>query len=114
MGAGATFTKTNIISTSATPLRRQHIVGKMGPKKKSATPTPASALEQLQKSQSLKLLEIAETLAPKDLPQTGKKRNSGASEDSEQNSDTHPAALEADLTHYKVCRTFQPAAEPIS
>ncbi|KAH7563292.1 hypothetical protein BM1_00339 [Bipolaris maydis] len=73
----------------------------MGPKRKSAVPTPASALEQLQQSQSLKLLAIAETLAPKDLPQTGKKRNSAASEDSEQNSDTHPAALEADLLHYK-------------
>jgi hypothetical protein len=76
----------------------------MAPKRKSATavPTPASALEQLQKTQNLKLLAIAETLAPKDLPQSAKKRNSAASEDSEQHGDTHPAALEADLAHYKV------------
>jgi TusA-related sulfurtransferase len=74
----------------------------MGPKRKSGTPTPASALEQLQKSQSLKLLAIAETLSPKDVPKAAKKRNSAASEDSEQNGDTHPAALEADLLHYKV------------
>jgi hypothetical protein len=74
----------------------------MPPKRKSAQPTPESALEQLQKSQSLKLLAIAETLSPKDLPQS-KKRSSAASEDSDQNGDTHPAALEADLVHYKVC-----------
>ncbi|KAH7406076.1 hypothetical protein DE146DRAFT_650658 [Phaeosphaeria sp. MPI-PUGE-AT-0046c] len=73
----------------------------MPPKRKSAASTPESALEQLQKSQSLKLLAIAETLAPKDLPQSAKKRSSAASEDSGQNSDTHPAALEADLVHYK-------------
>lgn len=75
-------------------------------KRKSAPPTPASALEQLQKSQSLKLLSIAETLAPKDLPQSAKKRSSVVSEDSEQNGDTHPAALEADLSHYKVSLAF--------
>jgi hypothetical protein len=76
----------------------------MGPKRKSvtATPTPASALGQLHQSQSLKLLAIAETLSPKDLPQSAKKRSSAVSEDSEQNGDTHPAALEADLLHYKV------------
>jgi hypothetical protein len=74
----------------------------MAPKRKSAPPTPASALEQLQKSQSLKLLAIAETLSPKDLPQSAKKRSSAVSEDSEEHSDTHPAALEADLVHYKV------------
>lgn len=73
----------------------------MAPKRKSGPPTPQSALEQLQQNQSLKLLSIAETLAPKDLPQSAKKRNSAASEDSEQNGDTHPAALEADLQHYK-------------
>ncbi|KAF1831833.1 hypothetical protein BDW02DRAFT_571648 [Decorospora gaudefroyi] len=73
----------------------------MGPKRKSATPTPASALAQLRESQSWKLLAIAETLAPKDLPPSAKKRNSAVSEDSEQNGDTHPAALEADLLHYK-------------
>ncbi|KAH8714784.1 hypothetical protein GQ44DRAFT_752089 [Phaeosphaeriaceae sp. PMI808] len=73
----------------------------MAPKRKSAPPTPESALQQLQKTQSLKLLAIAETLSPKDLPQSANKRNSAASEDSEQNSDTHPAALEADLIHYK-------------
>ncbi|KAH7402560.1 hypothetical protein BKA66DRAFT_544695 [Pyrenochaeta sp. MPI-SDFR-AT-0127] len=73
----------------------------MAPKRKSAVPTPASALEQLQKSQSLKLLAIAETLSPKEIPQSAKKRSSAASEDSEQNGDTHPAALEADLLHYK-------------
>jgi hypothetical protein len=82
----------------------------MGPKRKPATPTPASALEQLQQSQSLKLLAIAETLSPKDLPQSAKKRNSAVSEDSEQNGDTHPAALEADLLHYKV-RTISGATK---
>jgi hypothetical protein len=75
----------------------------MAPKRKSAAPTPDSALVQLRQSQSLKLLSIAETLSPKDLPQSAKKRSSAASEDSEQNSDTHPAALEADLSHYRVC-----------
>ena len=70
--------------------------------RKSAVPSPATALEQLQQAQSLKLLTIAETLAPKDLPQSSKKRNSAASVDSDQNGDTHPAALEADLLHYKV------------
>ncbi|KAF2477286.1 uncharacterized protein BDR25DRAFT_300269 [Lindgomyces ingoldianus] len=67
---------------------------------KNAT-TPSSALEQLQKSKALKLLAIAETLSPKDLPQSAQKRNSAVSDDSEQNGDTHPAALEADLVHYK-------------
>ncbi|CAO2657638.1 Nn.00g037640.m01.CDS01 [Neocucurbitaria sp. VM-36] len=73
----------------------------MAPKRKPATPTPSSALEQIQQSQTLKLLAIAETLSPKDLPQSAKKRSSAVSEDSEQNGDTHPAALEADLLHYK-------------
>ncbi|KAF2709766.1 hypothetical protein K504DRAFT_502478 [Pleomassaria siparia CBS 279.74] len=63
--------------------------------------TPASALEQLQKPHTLKILSIAETLSPKDVPQSAQKRNSAVSEDSEQNGDTHPAALEADLVHYK-------------
>ena len=82
--------------------RGSHITVKMAPKRKSTVPTPVSVLEQLQQSQSLKLLAIAETLAPKDLPQSANKRNSAVSEDSEQNGDTHPAALEADLLHYKV------------
>ncbi|KAF2643197.1 hypothetical protein P280DRAFT_394394 [Massarina eburnea CBS 473.64] len=73
----------------------------MAPKRKSQTPTPESALAQLQKPQSLKLLSVAETLSPKDLPQTAQKRSSAVSDDSEQNGDTHPAALEADLRHYK-------------
>jgi hypothetical protein len=85
----------------------------MGPKRKSATPTPAAALEQLQQSKSLKLLAIAETLSPKDLPQAAKKRNSAASEDSEQNGDTHPAALEADLLHYKVRILTTPSEEHV-
>ncbi|PVI06519.1 hypothetical protein DM02DRAFT_724205 [Periconia macrospinosa] len=72
----------------------------MAPKRKSQTPTPESALQQLKKPQSLKLLEIAETLSPKDLPQA-QKRSSAVSDDSEQNGDTHPVALEADLRHYK-------------
>lgn len=74
----------------------------MAPRRKSQTPTPAAALEQLQKSHALKLVTIAETLSPKDLPQSAQKRSSAVSDDSEQNSDTHPAALEADLVHYKV------------
>ncbi|KAF2021882.1 hypothetical protein BU24DRAFT_384189 [Aaosphaeria arxii CBS 175.79] len=61
----------------------------------------SSAIKQLNSSPSLKILDLAETLSPKDLPQVSQKRNSAVSEDSEQNSDTHPAALEADLTHYK-------------
>jgi hypothetical protein len=64
--------------------------------------SPSAALEQLQQPQYLKLLAIAETLSPKDLPQSAQKRNSAVSDDSEQNGDTHPAALEADLLHYKV------------
>lgn len=71
----------------------------MAPRK---APTPESALETLRVPLSLKLLDIAETLAPKDLPQSAQKRSSAVSEDSEQNGDTHPAALEADLDHYKV------------
>jgi len=68
-------------------------------------PTPASALEKLQKPHKLKILAIAETLSPKDLPQSAQKRTSAVSEDSEQNGETHPAALEADLAHYKVRHT---------
>jgi len=71
----------------------------MAPRK---IPTPASALEQLQKWHDLKILAIAETLSPKDLPKSAQKRTSAVSDDSEQNGDTHPAALEADLIHYKV------------
>lgn len=67
-------------------------------------PSPAEVLEKLRKSESLKLLALAETLSPKDTPQT-EKRNSAVSDDSEQNADTHPAALEADLAHYKVTKT---------
>lgn len=66
------------------------------------TPSAAAALEKLKESRALKLLDIAETLSPKDLPQSAQKRNSAVSDDSEQNGDTHPAALEADLVHYKV------------
>ena len=65
-------------------------------------PSVTDALEELQQPQTLKLLAIAETLSPKDLPQSARKRNSAVSDDSEQNVDTHPAALEADLKHYKV------------
>jgi hypothetical protein len=68
----------------------------------TATPAPADILEKLRQSENLKLLALAETLSPKDIPQTGDKRNSAVSDDSEQNGDTHPAALEADLAHYKV------------
>jgi hypothetical protein len=64
--------------------------------------TASAALEQLQKSPSLKLISIAETLAPKDSTQFADKRTSTVSEDSEQSGDTHPAALQADLLHYKV------------
>ncbi|KAJ4286988.1 hypothetical protein N0V90_012869 [Kalmusia sp. IMI 367209] len=64
-------------------------------------PSHAAALEQLQQSPSLKILHIAETLSPKDLPQSAQKRSSAVSDDSEQNADTHPAALQADLLHYK-------------
>jgi len=100
--ASVTTTKAGYLDTSV------HRPIRMGPKRKSATPTPASALEQLQQSQSLKLLAIAETLSPKDVAQSVKKRNSAASEDSEQNGDTHPAALEADLLHYKVGMVSKP------
>ncbi|KAF9735438.1 Kinetochore protein Sos7 [Paraphaeosphaeria minitans] len=60
-----------------------------------------AALEQLQKLPSLKLISLAETLAPKDNAQSTDKRTSTVSDDSEQNGDTHPAALQADLQHYK-------------
>ncbi|KAL5118410.1 hypothetical protein ACEQ8H_003760 [Pleosporales sp. CAS-2024a] len=73
----------------------------MAPKRKAGPPTPEFVVEQLRKLQSLKLLAIAETLSPKDVPQSANKRSSAASEDSEQNGDTNPAALEADLAHYK-------------
>lgn len=71
-------------------------------KSASAVPTPASALAQLQQDHELKIIAITEPLKPKDLPQSSKKRNSAASVDSDQHVDTHPAALEADLAHYKV------------
>ncbi|KAF2632632.1 hypothetical protein BU25DRAFT_487088 [Macroventuria anomochaeta] len=70
-------------------------------KSASAVPTSASALAQLQQDHELKILAITEPLKPKDLPQSSKKRNSAASVDDDQNVDTHPAALEADLKHYK-------------
>lgn len=78
---------------------------KMVSKRKSASaapPTPASALQQLQQEHELKIISITEPLKPKELPQSSKKRNSAASVDSDQHVDTHPAALEADLLHYKV------------
>ncbi|KAJ4358511.1 uncharacterized protein N0V89_003095 [Didymosphaeria variabile] len=62
----------------------------------------SAVLEQLQQPPSLKLISIAETLAPKDNnSQSADKRTSTISDDSEQNGDTHPAALQADLLHYK-------------
>jgi hypothetical protein len=66
------------------------------------TETAQSVLEKLQGLNTLKLLAIAETLSPKEVPKSAQKRNSAISEDSDQNGDTHPAALEADLMHYKV------------
>lgn len=72
-------------------------------KSASAVPTPASALQQLQQDHELKIIAITEPLKPKDLPQSSNKRNSAASVDSDPHVDTHPAALEADLKHYKVC-----------
>jgi len=71
-------------------------------KSASAAPTPAAALAQLKQEQELKIIAITEPLKPKDVPQSSNKRNSAASVDSDQNVDTHPAALEADLKHYKV------------
>ena len=71
-------------------------------KSSSAAPTPASALEQLQKEHQLKIIAITEPLKPKETPQSSNKRNSAASVDSDQHGDTHPAALEEDLKHYKV------------
>ncbi|KAF3004107.1 hypothetical protein E8E13_004126 [Curvularia kusanoi] len=70
-------------------------------KSTTAAPTPSSALAQLQQEHELKIIAITEPLKPKDLPPSSKKRNSAASVDSEQNVDTHPAALESDLKHYK-------------
>lgn len=72
-------------------------------KSASAVLTPASALAQLQHEHELKIIAITEPLKPKDVPQSSNKRNSAASVDSDQNVDTHPAALESDLKHYKVC-----------
>lgn len=74
----------------------------MAHQRDTQSPSATVALEQLQQSQSLKLLSIAETLAPKDHSQSAQKRSSAVSDDSEQNGDTHPAALQADLLHYKV------------
>ncbi|KAF2205859.1 hypothetical protein GQ43DRAFT_406465 [Delitschia confertaspora ATCC 74209] len=67
------------------------------------TSPPSSALAQLQNpSQPLTLLSLSETLHPKDAqPPSASKRQSNASESSEPTADTNPAALEADLTHYK-------------
>ncbi|KAF1366002.1 hypothetical protein EJ07DRAFT_93863 [Lizonia empirigonia] len=70
-------------------------------KSASAVPTPASALQQLQQDHELKIIAITEPLKPKHLPQSSNKRNSAASIDSDPHVDTHPAALEADLKHYK-------------
>jgi hypothetical protein len=67
-----------------------------------AEPTPASVLRRLQQDHELKIISITEPLKPKEIPQSSKKRNSAASVDSDQHVDTHPAALEADLLHYKV------------
>ncbi|KAJ4336147.1 hypothetical protein N0V87_005583 [Didymella glomerata] len=71
-------------------------------KSASAAPTPASALTQLEQEHELKIIAITEPLKPKDVLQSSSKRNSGASVDEDdQNFDTHPASLEADLKHYK-------------
>lgn len=79
-------------------LRTAH---QMSPKPPS---DPAAALLALQQSPSLKILDLAETLSPKEIPQSAQKRNSGVSDDSAQDADvdTNPAALAADLAHYKV------------
>lgn len=72
-------------------------------KSASAASTPASALAQLEQETELKIIAITEPLKPKDVLQSSSKRNSGASVDEDdQNFDTHPASLEADLKHYKV------------
>lgn len=71
-------------------------------KSASAASTPASALAQLQHEHELKIIAITEPLKPKDVPQSSNKRHSSASVDSDPDVDTHPAALEADLKHYKV------------
>ncbi|KAF2275806.1 uncharacterized protein EI97DRAFT_433749 [Westerdykella ornata] len=63
--------------------------------------SPTAALQKLNRSEQLKILALAETLSPKELPKPDQKRNSAVSDDSEQNADTHPSALEADLVHYK-------------
>jgi len=77
-------------------------------KSASAAPTSASALAQLEQEHELKIIAITEPLKPKDILQSSNKRHSGASVDEDdQNFDTHPASLEADLKHYKV-RALQP------
>ncbi|KAF2751871.1 hypothetical protein M011DRAFT_393763 [Sporormia fimetaria CBS 119925] len=65
--------------------------------------SPLEALQTLRHSEPLKLITLAETLSPKDIPQPDQsgKRTSAVSEDSEPNGDTNPSALEADLLHYK-------------
>ena len=68
----------------------------------SNEPAPAQALEQLKQNYELKIISITEPLKPKEISQSSKKRNSAASVDSDPHVDTHPAALEADLKHYKV------------
>ena len=86
---------------------------KSQPQQHAPAPTPSSALAQLDSAPPLKLAEIAETLNPKEISlSTDNKRSSAVSDDSEQNGDTHPAALEADLAHYKVL-PFHPPTMPL-
>lgn len=73
----------------------------MSPDRDSSPSSASVALEKLRQFPTLKLLAIAEALSPKDAL-AAQKRDSAVSDDSEQNGDTHPAALQADLLHYKV------------
>jgi hypothetical protein len=62
----------------------------------------AEQIRELQSSRALTIIEITDALWPKDV-KSDQKRNSGvsdASTDADEN--PTPAALEAELTHYKV------------
>ena len=79
----------------------------------SSAAEATAALLELQQSQQLKLIELSDSIRPKDA-QIAQKRSSGVSDVSaDAFENATPASLEADLIHYKVKPPTNPTAEYI-
>ena len=79
----------------------------------SSAADATAALLELQQSQQLKLIELSDSIRPKDA-QSAQKRSSGVSDVSaDAFENATPASLEADLIHYKVKPPTNPTAEYI-